>query len=146
MNIIKQLKKIWLLRKKGFDASETKGALAISSGLSNDTGKDEAKVSVRVPSTCLLSDDLPDDNDHLESTKFQISNTIEEKGKIYNRTLEDLERAYEGKGEDEQWFQQQAVLGTEEEGLAAYDKDGNFQCINWFDCQFCPAFNPNHCI
>ncbi len=65
---------------------------------------------------------------------------------IMARTLEDLEREYANKEEDERYLHLQAVLGTEEEGAKAYDEEGNFHCIGWFDCQFCPAFNPSHCI
>lgn len=63
-----------------------------------------------------------------------------------NKTIEDLEKEYEGKEEDLNYFNQQAVLGTKEEGAAAYDENGNFHCINWFDCKFCPAFNPKECL
>lgn len=54
-------------------------------------------------------------------------------------TIEDLEKDYEGKEKDEYWFQMQAVLGTKAEGAKAYDSDGNFHCIKWFNCQYCPA-------
>ncbi len=63
-----------------------------------------------------------------------------------NKTIEDLDREYENKEEDDNYLNQQAVLGTEEEAANAYDEEGNFRCIGWFDCQFCPAFNPNHCL
>lgn len=63
-----------------------------------------------------------------------------------NKTIEDLNREYENREEDERWFNQQAVLGSEEDAARAYDEDGNFHCINWFDCQYCPAFNPNYCL
>lgn len=60
-------------------------------------------------------------------------------------TLEDLDKEYENK-EDENYLTLQAVLGSEEDAAKAYDDEGNFHCINWFNCQFCPAFNPEHCI
>ena len=62
------------------------------------------------------------------------------------KTIEMLEKEYDGREEDEYYFNHQAVLGTEEEAAAAWDEDGNFHCIDWFDCQFCPAFNPNYCV
>lgn len=61
-------------------------------------------------------------------------------------TLEQLEKDYEHKEKDKYYFHLQAVLGTEEEGAKAYDEKGNFHCIGWFDCQYCPAFNVEHCI
>ena len=61
------------------------------------------------------------------------------------RTIEDLNKEYEDKEEDDFYLNMQAVLGTEE-GQSAYDEDGNFRCIGWFDCQFCPAFNSEHCL
>lgn len=60
------------------------------------------------------------------------------------QTIEDLERAYEGKKEDNDYLQLQAVLGTEEEAAKAYDEEGNFHCIEWFNCSFCPA--RRHCF
>lgn len=60
-------------------------------------------------------------------------------------TLEDLDKKFENK-EDENYLTLQAVLGSEEDAAKAYDDEGNFHCINWFNCQFCPAFNPEHCI
>lgn len=62
------------------------------------------------------------------------------------KTIEDLNAEYEGREEDESYLNQQAVLGTEEDAARAYDKDGNFHCIGWFDCGCCPAMNPAHCI
>jgi len=62
------------------------------------------------------------------------------------KTIEDLNKEYEGQEEDLYYLNMQAVLGTEEEGQSAYDDDGNFHCINWFDCSHCPAFNREHCI
>ncbi|QSX05463.1 hypothetical protein JYG23_12370 [Sedimentibacter sp. zth1] len=62
------------------------------------------------------------------------------------KTIEDLNREYEGKEEDEYYFNQQAVLGSEEDAQSAYDEDGNFHCIKWFDCSCCPAFNKEHCL
>ena len=29
---------------------------------------------------------------------------------------------------------------------SSYDENGNFHCINWFDCRYCPAFNAEHCL
>lgn len=65
---------------------------------------------------------------------------------IAGKTLEDLEKEYADKPQDESWFHQQAVLGTEEDKQSAYDEEGNFHCINWFDCSYCPAFNATHCL
>ena len=48
--------------------------------------------------------------------------------------------------EDEQWFNAQAVLGTKEDLDSAYDEEGNFHCIGWFDCAYCPAFSASHCL
>lgn len=62
------------------------------------------------------------------------------------KTIEELLKEYEGKEEDSSYFVQQAVLGSEEERESAYDENGNFHCIKWFDCQFCPAFNPSECL
>lgn len=62
------------------------------------------------------------------------------------KTFEELEKEYEGREEDEYYLNMQAVLGTEEEATRAYDEEGNFHCIEWFDCAFCPAFNPNFCL
>lgn len=62
------------------------------------------------------------------------------------RTIEELEREYANKEEDERYLDLQAVLGTEEERDSAYDEEGNFHCIGWFDCHCCPAFNPSHCL
>lgn len=61
-------------------------------------------------------------------------------------TLEDLEKEYKDKEKDEYWFHMQGVLGSENDKKKAYDENGNFNCINWFDCRFCPAFNVKHCI
>jgi len=59
-------------------------------------------------------------------------------------TIEELERAYaEGKVPEKDYLNYQAVLGTEAEGAAAFDENGNFHCINWFNCCYCPA--RNHC-
>lgn len=63
-----------------------------------------------------------------------------------SKTIEELEDEYKDRKEDENWFNLQAVLGSEEDRASAYDEDGNFHCINWFDCQFCPAFNPTYCL
>ena len=62
------------------------------------------------------------------------------------KTIEDLNEEYEGREEDMDYFNQQAVLGSKEDAERAFDEDGNFHCINWFDCQYCPAFNAQHCI
>jgi len=62
------------------------------------------------------------------------------------RTIEDLDEEYKGREEDTNYLNQQAVLGSREDAKRAYDKDGKFHCINWFDCQYCPAFDPNHCL
>lgn len=59
-------------------------------------------------------------------------------------TLETLEKMYEGKEEDEYYLHMQAVLGTEDEAAEAYDEEGNFHCIHWFNCEFCPA--SEHCL
>lgn len=61
-------------------------------------------------------------------------------------TIEELEKEYEDKAEDEWYLEMQARLGTKEDAESAYDEDGNFHCIEWFDCNFCPAFNPKHCL
>lgn len=63
-----------------------------------------------------------------------------------NMTIEDLEKEYANKEKDKTYLQLQAVLGTKEEAAAAYDDEGNFHCINWFDCRFCPAFNAKYCV
>lgn len=63
-----------------------------------------------------------------------------------NKTLEDLDREYENREEDQDYLNQQAVLGSEEEASRAYDEEGNFKCIGWFDCRFCPALNSRHCL
>lgn len=62
------------------------------------------------------------------------------------KTIEDLDREYEGREEDRNYLDQQAVLGSEEDRARAYDENGNFHCINWFDCSYCPAFNATHCL
>lgn len=61
-------------------------------------------------------------------------------------TLEDLEKQYENCEEDAYWFFMQSVLGSEKDKQSAYDENGNFHCINWFDCRYCPAFNAEHCF
>lgn len=61
-------------------------------------------------------------------------------------TIEELDREYADREEDLYYLEMQARLGTEEEAAKAYDEDGNFHCINWFDCRFCPAFNEEHCL
>ena len=61
-------------------------------------------------------------------------------------TIEELDKQYEGKEEDDYYLNMQAVVGTEAERKSAYDKEGKFHCIHWFDCGYCPAFNAKHCI
>ena len=61
-------------------------------------------------------------------------------------TLEQLDKMYEGKEEDDYYLQMQARLGTEAEKQAAYDENGEHHCIGWFDCRFCPAFDWNACV
>ena len=61
-------------------------------------------------------------------------------------TIEELNELYEGKEEDENYLDLQAVLGTEADRASAYDEEGNFHCIGYFDCNFCPAFNPDKCL
>lgn len=61
-------------------------------------------------------------------------------------TLEDLEKEYEGKEYDEAYFHLQAVLGSKEDAKKAYDGNGPFHCIEWFNCEYCPAFNAKHCL
>lgn len=63
-----------------------------------------------------------------------------------NKTLEDLEREYANKEIDENYLILQSVLGSEEDAEKAYDDEGGFHCIKWFDCRFCPAFNANYCV
>ena len=58
---------------------------------------------------------------------------------LAGKTIEDLDREYVGREEDENYLNQQAVLGTEEDRASAYDEEGNFHCIGWFDCGYCPA-------
>lgn len=62
------------------------------------------------------------------------------------KTLEMLEKEYENKEEDRTYLEQQAVLGSKEDAAAAWDENGNFHCINWFDCSCCPAFNAEYCL
>ena len=62
------------------------------------------------------------------------------------KTIEELDKEYEGREEDANYLVLQAVLGTEEERERAFDEDGNFHCIGYWNCQFCPAFDPNYCI
>lgn len=61
-------------------------------------------------------------------------------------TLEQLEKEYENKEYDARYFWLQAVLGSEDEAKRAYDENGNFHCIHYFNCQYCPAFNVKHCL
>lgn len=61
-------------------------------------------------------------------------------------TIEELDKMYEGKEKDNYYLNMQAVVGTEEERKSAYDKEGNFHCIHWFNCLYCPAFNSDYCI
>ena len=62
------------------------------------------------------------------------------------KTLEMLEKEYENKEEDRSYLEQQAVIGSKEDAAAAWDENGNFHCINWFDCSCCPAFNAEYCL
>lgn len=62
------------------------------------------------------------------------------------KTLEMLEKEYEGKEKDMSYLIQQSVLGSEEDAAKAWDENGNFHCIHWFNCMYCPAFNAEHCI
>lgn len=61
-------------------------------------------------------------------------------------TIEELDAMYEGMQEDNYYLNMQAVLGTEEDRKRAYDANGNFHCIDWFNCMYCPAFNSEHCL
>ena len=65
---------------------------------------------------------------------------------MLNKTIEELDKEYEGREEDVHYFNQQAVLGSQEDRESAYDENGNFHCIGWFDCQYCPAFNASECL
>jgi hypothetical protein len=56
-----------------------------------------------------------------------------------------LNKEYEGKEEDKYYLHMQASLGTEAERKSAYDKDGKFHCIKWYNCSYCPAFNSKYC-
>lgn len=62
------------------------------------------------------------------------------------KTIEMLDAEYEGREEDDYYLNLQAVLGSEEDAARAWDENGNFHCIHWFDCQYCPAFNAEHCL
>jgi hypothetical protein len=62
------------------------------------------------------------------------------------KTIEQLDKEYEGKEEDRDYLELQARLGSEKDAEKAYDENGNFHCIHWFDCQFCPAFNSENCL
>lgn len=61
-------------------------------------------------------------------------------------TIEDLDKEYKDKEEDEHYLEMQSALGSEEDATAAYDEEGKFHCINWWCYEFCPAFNPTHCL
>ncbi len=61
-------------------------------------------------------------------------------------TIEQLNFAYQEHKENFRYLNLQAVLGSEADVARAYDQDGVFHCIQWFDCQFCPAFNPLYCL
>lgn len=54
-------------------------------------------------------------------------------------TIEELDAQYEGREEDDRYYNLQAVLGSEKDVEAAYDENGNFHCIGWFDCSYCPV-------
>ena len=54
-------------------------------------------------------------------------------------TIEDLAAEYAGREEDRNYFELQARLGTKKEAAAAIDGNGNFHCIEWHDCRYCPA-------
>lgn len=60
--------------------------------------------------------------------------------------MEVLEKEYEGKEKDMYYWQMQAVVGTEADKKNAFDRYGNFQCIKWFNCSYCPAFREEYCI
>lgn len=62
------------------------------------------------------------------------------------KTIEQLDEEYQGREEDRHYLDLQAVLGTQADADAAYDEEGNFHCIHWFDCSYCPAFNAAHCL
>lgn len=62
------------------------------------------------------------------------------------KTIEQLDKEYEGREEDMNYLNLQAVLGSEEDAASAYDENGNFHCIEWFNCQYCPAFNAEYCL
>lgn len=53
-------------------------------------------------------------------------------------TIEDLNRAYDDH-ESKHYLDLQGVLGSEEDYESAYDDDGNFHCINWISCDYCPC-------
>lgn len=61
-------------------------------------------------------------------------------------TLESLERDYANKDEDDFYLYMQAVLGSEKDAARAFDENGNFHCIDWFNCAYCPAFDTRYCI
>jgi len=62
------------------------------------------------------------------------------------KTLEMLEEEYKDKKLDMDYFMQQSVLGSEKDAAAAWDENGNFHCIKWFNCLYCPAFNADYCV
>lgn len=49
-------------------------------------------------------------------------------------TIEEFDRTYKGDDEDEYAFIMQSALGTQEERDSAYDENGNFHCIDYYDC------------
>lgn len=61
-------------------------------------------------------------------------------------TIEELDMMYQDKEDDRYYLEMQARIGSEDDRKRAYDADGNFHCINWYDCRFCPAFQPEHCL
>lgn len=61
-------------------------------------------------------------------------------------TIEDLDLMYVDKEKDAYYLYMQAVLGSREEAARAYDAEGNFHCIGWFNCLYCPAFDSRYCL
>lgn len=55
------------------------------------------------------------------------------------QTIEALEAKYAGQEKNRDYYELQARLGTKEEAAAAIDENGNFYCIEWHDCRYCPA-------
>lgn len=65
-------------------------------------------------------------------------------------TLEEYEKRHVDETgaliEDKEWFYMQSMLGTQKDAEKAWDKDGKFHCINWWNCMYCPAFHSEHCL